>query len=551
MSPGAAALPAARYRARDPSRPIFGLTSATESFVEAYLRWCAPARVTALTRTEADFEALRARGPAGGFDPGRLVRAGIGDHRALARCGALLHLDPMMAGAARARPDPRAYSLIGLTHSLSSRESWREIQAYPSAPLQPWDAVVCTSTVARGLVDALLDAVDESARRAGLPTPAPRPERPLIPLGIDAPALARDPARRARWRTTHGRAEDECVILCLGRLSMHAKAHPFAMFAAVAAAAPGRKLALALLGQAATPAIAAVYREAAVQVAAPVPVIFLDGPTEDDRADALSGADAFISLADSVQETFGLAPVEAMAAGLPAIVTDWNGYRDTVRDGVDGFRIPTLMAAPPAAEGLAEHYIADRLDYDRFCAALGQLVAVDVGATVRAIEALDDPERRRSMGAAATALARAIYDWPVVLGAYRALWQALGERRRAGRRAAPVAAPPPPPPDPMRLFADFPTRRLDDGDGIAFLRPGAGATLAAAARDPMFRHAFPLLPAPRTIAAILDLISARPGVTVAALAESADPSARPAVLRLVLLLAKRDLVTVTPAGGAA
>ena len=28
-----------------------------------------------------------------------------------------------------------------------------------------------------------------------------------------------------------------------------------------------------------------------------------------------------------------------MAAGLPVVVSDWDGYRDTVRDGVDGFRI--------------------------------------------------------------------------------------------------------------------------------------------------------------------------------------------------------------------
>ena len=26
-----------------------------------------------------------------------------------------------------------------------------------------------------------------------------------------------------------------------------------------------------------------------------------------------------------------------MAAGLPLVVSDWSGYRDLVRDGVDGF----------------------------------------------------------------------------------------------------------------------------------------------------------------------------------------------------------------------
>jgi len=28
-----------------------------------------------------------------------------------------------------------------------------------------------------------------------------------------------------------------------------------------------------------------------------------------------------------------------MAAGLPCVVTDWDGYKDTVRHGEDGFRV--------------------------------------------------------------------------------------------------------------------------------------------------------------------------------------------------------------------
>jgi glycogen synthase len=58
-------------------------------------------------------------------------------------------------------------------------------------------------------------------------------------------------------------------------------------------------------------------------------------------------------MSDNIQETFGLTPLEAMAAGLPVIVGDWDGYKDTVRDGVDGFRIPSLM--PPAPLGTDEY----------------------------------------------------------------------------------------------------------------------------------------------------------------------------------------------------
>jgi glycosyltransferase involved in cell wall biosynthesis len=49
-------------------------------------------------------------------------------------------------------------------------------------------------------------------------------------------------------------------------------------------------------------------------------------------------------LSDNIQETFGIVPIEAMAAGLPVVVLDWDGYKNTVRDGIDGFRVPTLMS---------------------------------------------------------------------------------------------------------------------------------------------------------------------------------------------------------------
>ncbi|MBI3542646.1 MAG: glycosyltransferase, partial [Deltaproteobacteria bacterium] len=69
-------------------------------------------------------------------------------------------------------------------------------------------------------------------------------------------------------------------------------------------------------------------------------------------------ADIFCSLADNVQETFGLTPLEAMAAGLPQVVSDWNGYRDTVRHGVDGFRVPAFPAVERDPTGAGDSFLA-------------------------------------------------------------------------------------------------------------------------------------------------------------------------------------------------
>ena len=59
---------------------------------------------------------------------------------------------------------------------------------------------------------------------------------------------------------------------------------------------------------------------------------FLDGKNQDVVRCRWAVADMFLSLVDNPQ-TFGLAPVEAMAAGVPLVVSDWDGYRYTVTDG--------------------------------------------------------------------------------------------------------------------------------------------------------------------------------------------------------------------------
>jgi glycosyltransferase involved in cell wall biosynthesis len=73
------------------------------------------------------------------------------------------------------------------------------------------------------------------------------------------------------------------------------------------------------------------------------------GPVHDEDLLNLyyNAADVFVL--PSLAESFGLVYVEAMAAGIPSVAFDVTGCRDTVKDGVTGFR-----ASPRNAEHLAE-----------------------------------------------------------------------------------------------------------------------------------------------------------------------------------------------------
>lgn len=176
------------------------------------------------------------------------------------------------------------------------------------------------------------------------------PGMPVIPLGIHTEDFIFSDAQRSQARQAIGAHDQTLVVLFIGRLSFHAKAHPLAMYQALELAAKGRKAVLVECGWYANDHIRSAFTEAAHSACPGVQFVTLDGRNAQDRATAWASADVFCSLSENIQETFGITPIEAMADGLSVVVSDWDGYKDTVRDGVDGFRIPTLM--PSAGLGV-------------------------------------------------------------------------------------------------------------------------------------------------------------------------------------------------------
>jgi alpha-maltose-1-phosphate synthase len=479
---------------------------------------------------------------------GDVERVSQGKPQQLERFGTLYHPAPGIERLAwrRLGIGERRYSLCGVTHATSSHAVMSAIANLLVAPVRSWDAVICTSRVVRDSVREVLERQADYLRARLGAQRFELPQLPLIPLGVHCRDAEFDEASRVAARQRLGIGEGDVAILFLGRLSCHEKAHPQQMFSALERAGKdGRQVHLVLRGWFANEAAEKAFREAAALLCPSVRLTVLDGRAPDEQAAAWAAADVFTSLADNVQENFGLAPLEAMAAGLPCVVSDWNGYRDTVRDGVDGYRIPTIMPGAGAGLDLAQRYDDGVDSYDQYCGHTSQAVALDGARLAEAYERLiKDAGLRRRLGENGRQRARAEFDWQVVFGRYRALWSELDERRRAD--AALVPALPQPVPDrldPFAVFASYPSAQLTP-ESIVELAPDASLAQLREYRElGINRFAASSLPTLEEFGQIFGSIESRP-TQVDELLDALGPCDRPTLLRGLAWLCKMDLLRI-------
>ena len=471
---------------------------------------------------------------------------GRADRARLSEAGALYIPTPEMRGEAWGRRafGSAAYSLTGVTHTIAETYIMDEIAGLLLAPIEPWDALVCTSEPGRRAVEALLEAVAGYIQeRFGATRIAPA-QLVTIPLGVHSADFRQDPETRAESRAQLGIPPDAPVALHIGRMSVGTKMHPGPMGIALQEAARrlGQPVYWVMFGGARKVEEADEFLAAAAAFCPDVHIIPLDDTSAATRDAIVSVADVFLSLSDNVQETFGLTPLEAMAAGLPCVVSDWDGYRDTVRHGVDGFRIRTLTPRPGLGADLAYAYDRRTISYERYAGAASLFTAIDVHDAAEALTALfSDPELRRRMGAAGQRRARDTFDWRWIVPQYQALWAELARRRLAAPETARTILENPYRLDPFRMFAGYPTSALASEDMVALdraLAPGEAAGLLARAS---VRNGAARLPTDDEVEALILRLASGPMSVGAVLADT--PADRRAFLeRGLLWLAKFGLV---------
>lgn len=288
------------------------------------------------------------------------------------------------------------------------------------------DCLVCVTAASQSV------ATSCHARLTSMQPDFSAPRTQVIPLGINVADFA---GEQNTGRSAFGISDDEFVILSLARFNPMFKMDywPLLNLLRMIRDSADIPVRLVLAGASDDGSYAQYMQSLAVEYGLQEIVTFVLDPDDDRKAALYANADVFLSLIDNVQESMGLTIVEAMAAGLPIVASDWNGYRSLVEHDVSGYLVPTKTLAPDddweAVLSIQQDLISHLLG--------AQATAVDLHAARDFLLHLaGDRALTNQMGLAGRELAGR-YDWQHVISQYLELWADLREQQQ--NTAAPGA----------------------------------------------------------------------------------------------------------------
>ena len=373
----------------------------------------------------------------------------------------LLCLDPELIVRDRYLRDRYAAGPMPITcdtHSLGHYRLWGPLSRFARASPVSFDSIVSLSIAAR---EGLRNAFDGFL---GAPGQEPPCRIDLIPRGIDVDQFRpHNLDEQKSARRVLRLPLDSTITMFLGRVTAHGKADLLPLLRAFANSTQTSTDILLIAGE----EYPEGYGRKLIEHGAALGLAdrLIVHPRVDPALRSLyyGAADIFVFPGDTVQEMFGNTVLEAMASGLPCVVSDWDGLRGLVVDGVTGYAVPTWwMPGADRADGLSP---ATSLATEYLLAA--QRVWVDTRSMANSlVELLVSPEKREAMGAAGRTRVEREYSWPSTVDRWIDLWDELAaaasretESERAARRAGAIELGLPTPYD--HIFAHYATRTID------------------------------------------------------------------------------------------
>ena len=310
----------------------------------------------------------------------------------------------------------------GFIHSINSPRIAFSLLQQCFAGLSKADLLFCSSRAGMKTIDTYIDEINQC-----LPPALHYPvRRVLVPLGVNLPSARRANAGISRQKLNI--PQGVCTALYFGRLSQASKCDLGPLLVALSQLLRrGKKLHLVIAGGDTQMKEGARLEQLATELGCQKNVLIWPNPTAEEKDALYSGADFFVSPSDNLQETFGLAVAEAMAYGLPALVSDWNGYRDLVREGENGFLVPSVL--PSSIENLRLcDCVTSMLEEDL----LAESTTIDVPMLSTKMEELaDNAELRARMGQCGRQFVESHCRWQVVVKRYEELWEESADAMKA------------------------------------------------------------------------------------------------------------------------
>ncbi len=252
----------------------------------------------------------------------------------------------------------------------------------------------------------------------------------VIPLGVDEHIFRQ--IDMSESRKVLGFEEDAFIILYFGRISAFDKGDLLPLikvFHRLIIKNPDKKLKLIIAGtdyqdKPYYPSIENSVKQYGLDKCVQIIKSF----DYSQRAYLYSAANVFTSPADSLQETFGLTPIEAMACGTPQIVSDWDGYKDTVKHGITGFRVPSYWMRCDDDISLFPYMVNQEFGHQSVLShlLLSQSVAMDLSLYEHYFQQLiDHPELYKQMSDNSRKIAQEEYSLKRTIRNYVELWDEL------------------------------------------------------------------------------------------------------------------------------
>ncbi len=307
------------------------------------------------------------------------------------------------------------FPITGIIHSLNGQETTYHAFKLLKSAHQSFDAIVCTSLAGK-------EVLKKSFKRLELLDGAPEfiGDYLHIPLAFEDGFNTIPDKDSSRNRL--GIDNETFVILYLGRLSPTTKGDLYPLLLALQRVLKSTDKSVQLiLAGGVDPNELHLHKEMIAELGLERSVRLMINFNEEDKTSIYSSADVCVAPSDNIQGTFGISIVEAMAAGVPVIAADIDGYKELVRDGETGFKIKTTWTDKfPLSE------FDDIMDFPTMQMLLAQNMVIDVpDMAAKILYLLNNEDRIVEMGERSKEIAFENYSWSLVIKMYEKEWRRL------------------------------------------------------------------------------------------------------------------------------